>query len=74
LIALFIMLMSTILTQMLHAAHLHRVYRVIFLMNALLFIAGIALFAFTDNAFYTVGGMFLSLGILVVTVTKYTDF
>jgi hypothetical protein len=68
------MLMSTILTQMLHAANLYRVYRFIFLMNALLFIGGIALFAYTDNAFYSVGGMFLSLGVLVVTVIKYTDF
>jgi hypothetical protein len=74
LIALFIMLVSTVLTQVLHAAHLHRVYQAIFLMNALLLISGITLFAFTDNAFYTVGGMVLSLGILVVTVTKYTDF
>lgn len=68
------MLMSTILTQMLHAARLYRVYQGIFLMNALLFIAGIALFALTDNALYTVGGMFLSIAILVMTVIKYTDF
>jgi hypothetical protein len=51
-----------------------RIYRYIFILNALFFVAGISLFVLTDNAFYTVGGMLLSLGVLVITVVKYTDF
>jgi len=68
------MLVSTILTQTLHSTHMDRIYRYIFILNALFFVAGISLFVLTDNAFYTVGGMLLSLGVLVITVVKYTDF
>jgi glucose dehydrogenase len=59
---------------MLHAKRMEKIYRIIFLMNAMLFIGGISLFVLTNNVFYMIGGTLLSLGILVVTVVKYTDF
>jgi uncharacterized membrane protein SirB2 len=74
LISLFILLISTILTQMLHAKRWDKIYRIIFFLNAMLFIAGISLFVLADNVFYMIGGTLLSLGILVVTAMKYTDF
>ena len=74
LISLFILLISTILTQMLHSKRMEKIYMIIFLLNAMLFIVGISLFVLANNVFYMIGGTLLSLGILVVTAVKYTDF
>ncbi len=68
------MLMAAVLTELIHSKRLELYYRIVLLLNGLSFVAGLIFFVWTDNAIYMLVGMAFAVGVMAVTILKYTDF
>ena len=74
LIALFIMLTSAITTELIRNKRQRSLMKYVPFTNALVFLGAVVFFIRGHDPVYMVIGMFFSVGVLVFTYYKYTDF
>jgi len=73
-ISLFVMLTAAIVTEFIRSKGMSTFYLGIFFLNAICFLAGVALFMWDHSAIYMVAGMLFSLAVLGITYFKYSNF
>jgi len=74
LVALFIMLVAAITTELIRSKKHKSIMNYMMFVNALLFLGAVAFFFYSSNPIYMVVGMLISVGALVLTYYRHTDF